>query len=45
MGFSSGQQQYKAAGKELYMLKTDLLLRYEPRLAAVAQELASDNGR
>lgn len=35
--------QYKAVGKELYMLKSDLALRFTPGFAAVAQDFASDN--
>lgn len=39
----SGKVQYKAAGKDLYMLKTDLIFRYDAELAAIAQDFASNN--
>jgi len=43
-GQASGANcQFKAAGKELYLLKTDLLLKYDPELLAVAQSYASDS--
>jgi len=35
--------QYKAKGKELFMLKSDLLFRTDAELQAIAQEYASDN--
>ena len=34
--------QYKAAGKELYMLQTDMLLRWDPSLLSIGQEYAAD---
>lgn len=37
-----GKPQYKALGKELYMLPSDLLLKYDPEMLAIAQEFASD---
>jgi hypothetical protein len=37
------QPQYKSPDKELYMLGTDLLFKYEPELATVASEFAADN--
>lgn len=37
------QMQYKARGKELYMLKSDLALRFDPEFSAAAQDYASDN--
>lgn len=40
---SLGKKQYKARGKELYMLKSDLVLKVDPEFANVAQEYASDN--
>ena len=40
---SSGKRQYKAAGKELYMLSTDLLFKWDPVLSSYAVEYASDN--
>jgi catalase (peroxidase I) len=41
----TGEVRYKAKGKELYMLKSDLALRFDPEFSVVAQEYASDNGR
>lgn len=35
--------QYKAAGRELFALGTDLQLRWDAEFAAVAMELAADN--
>jgi len=40
---SSGAKQYKAAGKDLFMLHTDLMIKYDPELLAIAQEFASSN--
>ncbi len=35
--------QYKANGKELYLLQYDLFLKYDAELAAISQNFASDN--
>lgn len=35
--------QYKANGKDLFMLPVDLALRWEPDFAAIAQDYASNN--
>merc|ERR1719510_1124833 len=40
---NTGKIQYKAKGKDIYVLKTDLLLRYDAELLAVTQDFASDN--
>jgi len=40
---SSGKTQFKAKGKELYMVPTDLNVRYHPQWLAIAQIFASDN--
>ena len=40
---STGAEQYKADGKALYMLKTDLLIRFDSELGAIAEEFAGDN--
>lgn len=37
-----GGLEYKARGHELYMMPSDLLLRYDDRLAPIAQGFASD---
>jgi catalase (peroxidase I) len=37
------KQQYKAKGKELYMLTTDLLIKVDPDLQAIAFEYAQSN--
>merc|ERR1712080_167266 len=34
---------YKAVGEEQYMLKTDLMFKYNAELLAIAQDYASDN--
>merc|ERR1719498_427550 len=39
----TGNIQYKAKGKDLYMLKTDLMFRYDAEFLAIAQDYASDN--
>mmetsp|Transcript_13848 Transcript_13848/g.20906 ORF Transcript_13848/g.20906 Transcript_13848/m.20906 type:complete len:455 (+) Transcript_13848:2-1366(+) len=39
----SGKVQYKASGKDIYMLRTDLLIRFDDELQVFAQEFASDN--
>eukprot|EP00993_Chasmostoma_nieuportense_P003499 NODE_420_length_2265_cov_212.353601_g391_i0.p1 GENE.NODE_420_length_2265_cov_212.353601_g391_i0~~NODE_420_length_2265_cov_212.353601_g391_i0.p1 ORF type:complete len:710 (+),score=73.35 NODE_420_length_2265_cov_212.353601_g391_i0:57-2186(+) len=39
----SGQAQYKARGKDLFMLPTDLWIRYDAEYEAIAQEFASDS--
>jgi len=39
----TGKEQFKAHGKELYMLGTDLLFRYDAELQAAAQDFAEDN--
>mmetsp|Transcript_23092 Transcript_23092/g.56104 ORF Transcript_23092/g.56104 Transcript_23092/m.56104 type:complete len:700 (+) Transcript_23092:60-2159(+) len=36
----TGKKQYKAKGKDLFMLKTDLLLKYDAELQAIAFEFA-----
>jgi catalase (peroxidase I) len=41
----SGKKQFKASGKELYMLKSDMLLRADGELAAIVQDYATDEGR
>eukprot|EP00041_Stephanoeca_diplocostata_P023821 m.593203 g.593203 ORF g.593203 m.593203 type:complete len:555 (+) comp22392_c0_seq4:845-2509(+) len=41
---ASGQKQYKARGKDsLFMLKTDMWIRFDPELAAAGEEFAADN--
>lgn len=40
---SAGKTQYKADGKDLYMLPTDVIFKYDAELQAIAQEFASDN--
>merc|ERR1712093_909420 len=40
---TTGKMQYKANGKALFMLPTDLLFKIDAELAAIAQEYASDN--
>lgn len=40
----SGLVQYKAKKKEIYVLRSDVLLLTDPELKAVAQEYAADNG-
>lgn len=40
---STGKRQYKAAGKELYMLPTDMLFQTDAELAAIAEDYASNN--
>jgi len=40
---STQKVQYKAQGKELYMLKSDLILRYDAEFLSIAQEYASNN--
>lgn len=39
----SKKVQYKAKTADLYMLKTDLLLKYDAAFLAIAQDFASDN--
>eukprot|EP00912_Choanoflagellata_sp_UC4_P001026 UC4_evm1s634 len=39
---SSGKKQFKAVGKELYMLKTDMMLLYDPEFTSIVEEFASD---
>eukprot|EP00164_Ancoracysta_twista_P001494 GFYU01001958.1.p1 GENE.GFYU01001958.1~~GFYU01001958.1.p1 ORF type:complete len:719 (-),score=245.26 GFYU01001958.1:159-2315(-) len=39
----SSKVQYKAAGKDLYMLKTDLMLTWDAELLAIVQDYAGDN--
>ena len=39
----TGKIEYKARGKELYVLPSDVLLRYDPALMAIVQEYAIDN--
>lgn len=39
----NGKKQFKARGKDLYMLKPDLLLTYDPEFLAIVQDYASDN--
>jgi len=40
---STNKQMYKAAGKDLLMLPTDLMFKFEPELLAIAQDFAADN--
>eukprot|EP00092_Neocalanus_flemingeri_P007602 GFUD01008204.1.p1 GENE.GFUD01008204.1~~GFUD01008204.1.p1 ORF type:complete len:657 (+),score=134.32 GFUD01008204.1:264-2234(+) len=40
---STGKKMYKAAGKDLLMLPTDLMIRFDPVLQAIAQDFAEDN--
>lgn len=40
---AGGKEQYKASGKELYMLTTDLLFTYDPETLDAAQAFAADN--
>jgi len=40
---STGKQVYKASGKELLMLRTDLMFKFDPELQAIAQDFAADN--
>lgn len=42
---SSGKTQYKAKGKDLYMLKLDMLMRMDPEMSTVVQDYAVDNSR
>jgi len=39
----SGKQMYKAAGKDLLLLGTDLMFRLDPELLAISQDFAADN--
>ena len=39
----SGKRQFKAQGKELYLLPTDLMFKYDAELAVHSQDFASDN--
>jgi len=39
----TGKTQYKVVGKDLFALRTDLLIRFDPELASHAQDFASDN--
>ena len=39
----TGKKVYKAAGKDLLMLRTDLMFRFDPELRAIVQDFASDN--
>jgi len=39
----SGNQQFKAQGKELYILPADIALRWDATTLAIAQDFASDN--
>lgn len=39
---STGKKQFKAKGKELYMLKSDLLLLFDSEFMAIAEDYASD---
>ena len=41
---SSGVVEYKAQDADLYMLESDLVLRFDPELMAIAQEFAVDGG-
>mmetsp|Transcript_66568 Transcript_66568/g.192200 ORF Transcript_66568/g.192200 Transcript_66568/m.192200 type:complete len:711 (-) Transcript_66568:158-2290(-) len=41
----TGKKQYKAKGKELYMLTSDVLMRADPEYSVVVQDYASDNDR
>lgn len=40
---STGKQMYKATGKNLLMLGTDLMFRLDPELLAISQDFAADN--
>lgn len=40
---TAGKVEYKATGKDLYMLKSDMLLKTTAELLTIAQEYASDN--
>merc|ERR1712224_557505 len=37
---SSGLEEFKAVGKELYMQRQDMMLRYDPKLLAIVHEYA-----
>merc|ERR1712146_832032 len=39
----NGNQQFQAEGKNLYMLKTDLILKWDAEMMGSAQDFASDN--
>jgi catalase (peroxidase I) len=39
----AGKEEYKAVGKTLYMMPSDLVLKWDAEFAAIAQEYASDN--
>ena len=39
----TGKEEYKAAGKALYMMPSDLVLKWDAEFAAIAQEYAGDN--
>lgn len=39
---SSGKTQYKAKGKDLYMLKLDMLMRMDPEMSTVVQDPRAD---
>jgi cytochrome c peroxidase len=39
----TGMQQYKAAGKELYMLETDMMFKWDAEFLAISQDYAGDN--
>uniref|UniRef100_A0A7S3YPL2 Plant heme peroxidase family profile domain-containing protein n=1 Tax=Lotharella globosa TaxID=91324 RepID=A0A7S3YPL2_9EUKA len=40
---STGKQQFKAKDKDVFMLKTDLMIKWDAELMAAAQEFASNN--
>ena len=39
----SGKNMYKAEGKDLFMLKTDMFLRWDSQFLAISQKFAEDN--
>lgn len=40
---ANGKKQYKAKGKELYMLSSDMMFLWDAELMAIVQEYAADN--
>lgn len=41
----NGKDVYKAKGKEIYMLPSDIAIRDDPEFGTIAKEFASDNGK
>merc|ERR1712070_973696 len=39
----TGKKQFKAKGKNLFMLNSDLLFKYDAELMAIVEEYAEDN--